>query len=97
MRLKRAMAASIAASTARATGESVGAPPAPTMAKAAAPLLLPGVGSALAALMVAVFDELPGVDGSVTRSVRVAVAPPARSPRLHVTVVVPEHVPCDAV
>jgi len=55
-------------------------------------LLLFGCGSAVAAETVAVFVRLPLAAGRTTMSTP-AVAPPGKTPRSQVTVVVPEHDP----
>ena len=56
---------------------------------AAVELLLPGCGSVVPDVSVAVFDSVPGVVAvTVATIVTVASAPPASEPRLHETAVV---------
>jgi hypothetical protein len=56
-------------------------------------VLLPGVGSVVAAATVAVFVIVPVALGAVTTISTVAVAPLGKMPSLHTTVLVPEQVP----
>ena len=57
-------------------------------------VLLAGVGSEVVAETVAVLVSVPSVCGATcTTMSTVALAPPGKMPRLHVTVVEPEHVP----
>jgi hypothetical protein len=56
-------------------------------------VLLSGYGSGSVALTVAALETVPGAMGVMT-IVTVVVASKANVPRLHVTVVVPEQVPC---
>src|SRR6266576_3046171 len=79
----------------RASGETIGMLPAGMTVIVDEALLFDGFGSedVAAAVTVAVFVTRPGVDGKVTVSVNVAVAPLVIVPALQVMVVVPLHAP----
>ena len=75
------------------SGDNAGIDNAGTTVTVAVLVSFAAFASGFADVTVAVFETGPGVDGSVTTSEIVALAPLAIVPRLHVTVDVPLHDP----